>query len=388
MIDICPKEKCTACYACVNTCKHDAIKMVEDECGYLYPYIEAAKCVDCGACQKTCPAINETKLNYPNKCYAASIASDDVMNSSSGGAAYIISKYLIEQEGVVYGCSGADILNVKHVRVDTIDQLEQLRGSKYVQSQIGNSYEQCKTDLKAGRLTLFIGTPCQIAGLKSYLKVDYDNLYTCDLVCHGVPSQKMLNSEINYYIKGDQISSNSQLLFRQKIIGPKFNSFRIEYGLFLQNNPYSSFSIAYPKESYLFAFINCLIFRESCYQCKYATAARVADITLSDFWCLGADANLPEGRGVSCCLVNTSKGAKLFSEVKYDMRVVERKPIEAIRGNGQLQRPSVKSTNYYKFLKMFSETGDMKKSIDTCYKKEYINIVYVEKIKALLRKIL
>lgn len=200
MDNICPIEKCTGCQACYNTCKHGAIKMMPDGCGFIYPMIDNDECINCGLCKRSCPVNEKTLLLYPQSCYAATLKSDaDLYASASGGAATAFMRTVISDGGVVYGCTGEDVYNVHHVRIDSLSDIDRLRGSKYVQSQIGDAYIKVKKDLKEEKPVLFIGTPCQIAGLQAFLRKDYTNLITVDLVCHGVPSQKMLNENIHYY---------------------------------------------------------------------------------------------------------------------------------------------------------------------------------------------
>ena len=199
--NICPKEKCTGCYACVNICSKNAIKIDRDELGFSYPFIDPAFCVNCGLCVSVCPSHSALPFNLPLKAIIAH-ASDEAeqKTSTSGGLASVFSRYIISHHGVVYGCSGADGKNIRHIRVEQESGLFFLKGSKYVQSEIGEIYRLAKNDLRTKRLVLFIGTPCQVAGLKSFLGQEYENLYTIDFVCHGVPSQQLLTDYLSQYI--------------------------------------------------------------------------------------------------------------------------------------------------------------------------------------------
>lgn len=388
---ICEKDKCTGCSACYNICKHEAINMLPDELGFVHPVIDIDKCVDCGLCRKNCPVNHLQPLLYPQECYAASLMSDNELKQcASGGAATAFARCIIRKGGIVYGCSGEDVFNIQHIRIQSLTEIEKLMGSKYVQSKIGYIYQLVLDDLKKERLVLFIGTPCQIAGLKAFLHKDYECLLTVDLVCHGVPSQKMLNENIAYYIS-EKDGKNIKIAFRRKAFEQesltKFNSQRIEFGWFLRNQPYSCISKKFFKDSYMFGFLQCLTFRESCYTCRYATSARVSDITIADFWGLGDDAGFEKGKGVSVCLVNTERGKQFFSAVESSMKVVQREVVEAIMGNGQLQYPSKKHKNHIKFRKLYPQLG-LKKTIKQCLKREKFQYEVVMVVKQYIKRII
>ena len=352
MKTICSKEKCTGCTACMNSCSHGAISMRPDDCGFTYPVINQDACVDCGLCVKVCPANNPLELISPSDCYAVTVKEEkELLSCSSGGAATAISKYIIQQGGVVYGCSGTNPRFVHHVRVDNLSGLNDLKGSKYVQSHLGTVFQAIKKDLKDSRLVLFIGTPCQVAGLRNYLHQDYANLYTIDLVCHGVPSQKMLNDNLKRYCSNDE---NIYVSFRRKNLQSKPP--RIEFGWEIKskNGERSKFR-PYNKDYYMFGFLRCLTFRENCYSCPYAQKKRIGDMTLCDFWGLQQDAGFEMGKGVSAVLVNTAKGDDLLSQVKGYVRWKKRTVSEAIRWNNQLNYPCNKPQNYSLFIHLYGK---------------------------------
>lgn len=390
MKKICDKEKCTGCGACYNLCSHSAIEMKEDACGFFYPTINQDLCVDCGLCTQRCPANNHPNLHYPIKCYATVLPNDeDLKRSASGGASTAFMRYVIIGGGVAYGACGNNIFNVHHVRMDSIEDIERSRGSKYVQSCIGDTYKYVKQDLLNGKQVVFTGTPCQVAGLQSFLHKDYDNLVTVDLVCHGVPSQKMLNENISYYT-GEKEGEGIKVAFRRKRKPrrdfAKLNPARIEYGWFLQNQPYSIAKRWY-EDSYMFAFISCLSFRESCYSCRYATGCRISDITISDFWGIGSDTPFDKGKGVSACLINTEKGVSFFQEASCATNVMERTVVEAINGNGQLQHPSNRPSTQTMFRSLYPTIG-LKKAVNRCLRKEKIKVVIVKPLASAIKTII
>lgn len=389
MKEICPKEKCTGCSSCYNACKHKAIEMKADTYGFIYPVVKQNQCIDCGLCQKVCPVNYPQQLLYPNDCYATTLQEEnDLMKSASGGAATAFMRKFINQEGIVYGCTGEDIYHVHHIRIDSIIDIEKLRGSKYVQSDISDTYSQVLADIKLDKSVLYIGTPCQIAGLRAFLRKDYEKLFLVDLVCHGVPSQKMLTDNIHCYTR-ESNGKDLKVSFRRKLITKKsssiLNSARIEYGWFLQTPSKSIIEKTFFKDSYMLGFLSCLTFRESCYSCRYATSARISDITIADFWGLGRDAGFENGKGVSVCLINTTRGMKLFEQAKELLIVVRRDPVEAIMGNGQLQYPSKRHANHKLFKELYPQLG-LSKSICKCLKKEIREYNVIKPLKTFIKK--
>ena len=190
-MEICSVDKCTGCSACYNACSHQAIKMREDKLGHLFPIVDSDKCVRCMLCKSSCPVNNKPILVYPAKCYAVALLDkNDLRKSASGGAATAMMREVLRNEGVVYGCTGENIFNVHHIRIDNVADVEKLRGSKYVQSSVGYIYKMVKTDLQNHREVLFTGTPCQIDSFRRYIKKFYceDNFVLLDFFCHGVPS--------------------------------------------------------------------------------------------------------------------------------------------------------------------------------------------------------
>lgn len=191
-ISISDKANCCGCSACYSACPKQCISMVEDEEGFRYPIVDKSKCFDCGLCEKVCPVLNVSNPNKPAYIFAFSNKSEDIrLKSSSGGAFSLLAELVLSQDGVVFGAAYDNNWEVAHTYIERIEDLDMLRRSKYVQSRIGDTYKQAKTILKEGRKVLFTGTPCQISGLRHYLRKDYDNLITMDFVCHSAPSPKV-----------------------------------------------------------------------------------------------------------------------------------------------------------------------------------------------------
>lgn len=194
------KQDCTGCTACVNVCPRQCILMRVDEEGFYYPIIDKEMCIECGLCEKVCPVESSQSSNDSMpKVYAAYLRNTgERMKSTSGGIFYAIAKWVVEQHGIVYGAAFDENFKLKHIGVDRMEDLSQLRGSKYLQSYVGNVFSEIKQHLKAGRWVYFVGVGCQVAGLKAFLRKNYDTLITSDLVCHGVPSQLMFDWHLGY----------------------------------------------------------------------------------------------------------------------------------------------------------------------------------------------
>lgn len=347
--------------------------MQPDACGFVYPVIDPDKCIDCGLCAKVCPSNVPSQLLTPLDCFAAVHKNEkELLSCSSGGVATALADYFIKNGGVVYGCSAQDIENVRHIRISHKEEIELLKGSKYVQSYLGDTYQSILRDLNNGTPVFFVGTPCQVAGLRNFLRKDFANLLTADLVCHGVPSQQMLNSNLQYHPVG-----NNALLFRRK--NKKGKNYRIEFGWNIVDvNGETTKFYPYDRDYYMFGFLRCLTFRPSCYNCRYAQQKRVGDLTLCDFWGLGEDAGLVMDKGVSAVLVNTSKGQEVLSNLSSILHLIARPIEEATRWNDQLNAPCKKPSNYSKFCSLYGTTGSLKSSMRRSYWRDFLYDVYLK----------
>lgn len=334
MEKLCSRDSCTGCGLCVVLCPKSCIAMEEGYLGHLFPVIDSARCINCGICAKRCPSRVFVFHSSPIKVYAGWAKDEEEYKSStSGGAAAVLSKSVINGGGVVYGCSMLPNLDVKHIRVDKSEDLYQLKGSKYVQSSIVDIIPQLKHDILQGRSVLFIGTPCQVAAINGLYKEVPSNLYTCDIICHGVPSLKALKAHVNKVAPGKHYDS---VLFRENTYVFKV----ISEGKEIYNS--ELFSERF-KDLYINSFFDGFNFRDSCYSCSFARKERISDITIGDFWGLGNNKEIkeiPEHRhGCSAVIINTTHGQSLFNTVKSKFNHYERSFEECIRGNEQLQHP-------------------------------------------------
>lgn len=328
------KASCCGCNACAEICPKHCIRMVEDAQGFVYPQVDSSVCVECGMCEKVCPfEVANLSLRPPLKAYAAwNKNRQEHLESSSGGAAYVFSSYILDKGGVVYGCT-ADGIDVRHIRVENHSELPKLQGSKYVQSNVCGLFKEVKNDLKNGKPVLFIGTPCQVAGLKNYIKHIPEHLYLVDLICHGVPSQKMLHDHIKHVAKGQKI---------QRISFRKGNSFIISFKALNFSHNADVWEEPY-KDLYMKGFMDGMTYRSSCYQCPFACPSRVSDMTIGDFWGLKNAELLPKESkdGISLLLPMTDKGLNLIHAVENNLYICERRVDEAVNGNTQLRHPSL-----------------------------------------------
>lgn len=329
-------EKCTGCGACVQCCPKRCISWTQREFGFRYPQIDKDACVNCGLCEKVCPIDKALEVSDEQKAYAAVHKDDEVLaKSTSGGAFTAIADAIFAQGGIVYGAAMRDGMQVKHIRTSGKDDFEGLRSSKYLQSDTGTTYQMVEQDLKQGKTVLYSGTPCQIDGLKNFLRKDYENLYTADIVCHGVGSQAYFDKYMDY--ARERYGKIKALRFRSKeYAGWSCGGVVVvDSSDCLKKIPYRDFDNYY--YSY---FLSGDIYRKSCYSCKYANTNRVGDFTLGDYW--GVEAlNLPlqTENGCSLLLVNNQHAMQLLDEIESLDRV-ETTVEQAAHCNKQLNAPS------------------------------------------------
>lgn len=374
MIDkICDLEKCTGCSACMNACPSHSIQMAEGKIGHICPQI-LESCIECGKCIKLCPANNLVELRTPQKTFAA-WAKDkyEHVTSTSGGIAAVLTNSYLENGGVVYGCASLPEGKVMHIRIVDKNEAHKLKGSKYVHSHIGNALMQVKNDLKEDKKVLFIGLPCQVAGLRNFIGRNDENLCTVDLVCHGVPSQKVLFDYLEEL--GIHRESIDKLGFREMS----------EFCLSVESNGTIIYHKPHIKDLYYLAFLDNLCFRDSCFSCRYASDKRCGDLTIGDFWGLGKKKDFPyEPNGnVSLVLVNSSVGLKAISAVSDQIELVERELSEAVEGNHNLRKPST-CTNANMFRDYFDRNVPMRTAFKKCLRIRRVKALilqFIEKIK-------
>ena len=301
MIIIEDKHKCCGCGACAAVCPHGCISMREDGEGFLYPYVDEGLCVDCGLCEAVCPELTVVKPSMRRFCQTIVARNNDDeirMSSSSGGVFTLLAESVLNRGGVVFGAGYAGDLSVHHTYTECVEGLAAFRGSKYVQSVIGGTYAEAGHFLTAGREVLFSGTPCQIAGLRAYLRKEYDNLLCVEVVCHGVPSHKVLMQYLSENFSGVKLT---EVDFRNKRSGWRNYSVVVKgcadvAGEEVRVNE----KMPYRDNPFMRGFLKDIYLRPSCYECPFKDFASGADITLGDCW--GAEKLCPElddDRGLS-----------------------------------------------------------------------------------------
>ena len=334
------KQFCCGCEACVNICPKHCISFEEDEEGFRYPSVNAVDCIDCGLCEKVCPFKNPRESKLPLDVYAAKNNNEtELLSSSSGGLFICFAKEIIKEGGVVFGARFNENWEVIHSYTENLEGLSEFMGSKYVQSRIGNTYLEAKRFLQSGRKVLFTGTSCQIAGLHLYLQKEYDNLFTIDIICHGVPSPKVWRRYVTE-LKGKSLGGQiKKIYFRDKKQGWKDFSFKVSYGgsrfFGLGRNEMSHHFL---KDPYMLLFLGNHILRPSCFHCQAKNGKSGSDLTIADFW--GIEKCQPElydKRGVGLLLVNNEKGKKFLDGLELSMHKVTLE--EAIARNPFYTKP-------------------------------------------------
>lgn len=358
---ICKPEQCNACYACANVCAQGAIARTVNGMGEDIPFIDQKKCVSCGMCLSVCPVEQSLKNPRAENCYAAwSKYAEDLEKSSSGGIAAVLSRKTITDGGCVYGT----VSTRSHVffeRVNEESSLDLLRGSKYVKSDVGTCYRQVKADLVLGKQVLFFGTPCQVAGVRSFVGTNHPNLTTVDLICHGTPPFSYLSEYLGKVTR-------PKLSFRS---GPRWDSVSFRSGNSFLLKARLNGKTTYEKEAtndlYFSAFLGGMIFRENCYSCPYACPERVGDLTLGDFWGLDrAKAGIAYGGKVSVVLPNSEKGRKYLQLCDRDLELIPLPLENALNPQqGNLLHPSLPHEERNLFQKLYPKygfTGAMKRT--------------------------
>lgn len=411
MIKIIDKKDCCGCHACASVCAKRSITMQEDNEGFLYPVVNVSTCTDCGLCEKVCPVINQDEPRRPLKVFAAKNRDEEIRRqSSSGGIFTPLAEEIIRDGGVVFGAKFDEDWNVVHAWTDTIEGIADFRGSKYVQSTIGDTYREAREFLKQGRKVLFSGTPCQIAGLRKFLRKEYDNLLTVDVVCHGVPSplvwrkyleetRERLRAESD--AEKNTVSSSlmdlpviTGISFRDKTHGWKKFGFRLRYAA--PRNVQKTVSVSAIKEEketlqpfkeniFMQGFLANLYLRPSCYACAVRSGKSYSDILIADFW--GVQNYYPEfddDKGVGLILVYSEKGKNIYDRVK--VHNIEANYSQGVKGNMCLEQSVQKTHNREIFWNAFSR-GNLnitnklyKKITQPCIIKRFIN-----KIKRMLK---
>lgn len=351
MIQIYDKSDCCGCTACASICSHNAISMDVDSMGFKYPVVDDSKCVDCGLCEKVC-AFNEDydksfNLTEPFVYGVRHKDMNEVLTSRSGAAFIAISDWLLDNGGVVYGAGYTDHFRVVHKRATTKEMRNEFKGSKYVQSDLNNVFKLIKDDLKAGFKVLFSGTPCQVAGLVSFIgKKLRENLYLVDIVCHGVPAPNIWRDYLAYIEKK----------YNQTAIAVDFRD-KTELGWAAHKESFTFINGKVYKNTYTYLFYEHIMFRPSCKKCYYTNLQRPSDITIADFWGWEKTDDMIniDDKGLSLVFCNTNKGRKLYSRIADTINDIPVKIEDCLQPN--LQHPSIMHKNCEDFERRYIKQG-------------------------------
>ncbi len=355
-------KKCSGCSACYNICPQNAISMKENIEGFFEPFIDNKKCIECGICQTVCPIINRPYETENPDIYAF-LADDEIrLKSSSGGAFSVFASEFVNHGGYVVGAAFDSQFKVSHIIISDKKDMNKIRGSKYIQSYIGDIFKKVKVLLDDEHKVMFTGCPCQVAGLKNYLKHDYNNLLTVDLICHGVPSQKDFDSFISKYDK-NQIE---KIQFRDFTNWNSNGFFMIRYK---NGNVEKSKGI---ENKYIMSFSKNVFLRSSCHLCNFNKIPRVADISIGDFW--QVDKLLDDSKGTSAVLINSEKGKIFFEKIKSEKtKIVQSNFDELKKGNIAFTRPAIASKKRKEYFK-----NRLKMDFDKAYDSTFhYNVGYI-----------
>ena len=377
---LCDDTICTGCASCINSCRESALILVQNIEGFYRPHLNAAKCIGCGLCEKCCPILNPIKRQSEKmqNVYACWHKDTETRyNSSSGGAFSALAETILEDGGFVVGAAYDEELCVKHIIIESKSELDKLRLSKYVQSRIdADLFVSIKMKLSDGQKGLFVGTPCQCAGLRASLRKEYDNLVIVDIICHGVPSKLMLDKYKEWL--EPLIGKVTHINFRNKNRGWYFGqrTARIEGGKlkYLRGK----------KDAYFTCFNknNCL--QHSCYDCRFQNFPRYSDLTIADFWKIGMVE--PFGHkdeiknGISMIITSNKKAVDFVIEAKDKMEMFERTMKEAIRGNHAGVESSHKPTSRKSIYE------DITTLDYTCFINKYANLGFKKRLIQLFKQ--
>ena len=380
MIQIIEKKKCCGCTACYSVCPKNAISMEPDAEGFLYPNIDSSKCIECKLCEKVCPVVNNQFIEtYKKEAFAMrSTCKSNLSKSTSGGMFFPLLGYVTRNEGVMCVAGYNDNFSVAHQFIDTSvlvieddNMLDRFRGSKYVQSYLGNTFIRIKEYLDAQRLVCFIGTTCQVAGLKSFLRKDYGNLVLVDLVCHGTPSPKLWEEYLNYQEKKHKAKIR-KISFRSKVFGYHSGGM-----MHIQFDDKSEYIASARVDMMLKSFFKEIASRPSCYDCKFKGLERCSDITLYDCWSFSQITNnqIDDDHGFTNVIINSVKGKTLLANMQNSILSYPVNMEKAVKLDGVMinkcPKPHNNRNNFYDDLCQLGIKCAIQKNIPIT-RKDYI----------------
>lgn len=363
------KEHCCGCAGCSTICPFGAIKMKYDEEFFLYPVVDMNLCKNCGKCKKVCPIINKMKIDSHNIKVVQGFFKDDEKHkaSASGGAATAFAELVIQNGGCVFGSAyTSDYKDATYVKIDKIEDLYLIKSSKYIETRKGNIFHNVLEELKTGRQVLFTGLPCDVSGVKNYVGKYFENLYTCELICHGPTSKKVQEDyidDLSRKYKSKVVNFSS----RYKVEGIEVPYIRVDF----ENGDFFEKPLWDTEYGYAFATYN----RLSCYNCSFKGDDRVADISIGDSWCAGE--HFGNKMGVSIMYAHTSKGLELLQYVEnIDSFVIEELDYENVKKDNPAIRKSVeKKPERCKFSQELRRVGLKKAALRSKKLKDKVKFI-------------
>ena len=339
-------DYCTGCGACALSCPKKCIEMRNNKIGELAPYIDNDRCVNCNICRNVCPQNSKPLMRYPQECLASwSREKTDWIYSASGGIAAALYRWAINNKVMAYGCDYDENGDLSHFRLEGLNDISKAQSSKYSQSTAFRVFQEIKDALSTNKKVLFVGTPCQIAGLKNYLQVDHPGLITVDLICHGTPPNIYLKQHIK------------KLGFKEKIEKIRFRG-EYDQKLSIWIDSKIQYCKSNKEDVYFKAFYANMISRNSCYFCQYAQEERCSDITIGDFWGMGKLNTIERySERPSIILINTKRGREFFYQANKELFYEYRDIKEGIQGNGRLNRPPYLSFSAKVFQILYPRLG-------------------------------
>ena len=352
------RTQCVGCTACANICPHQCIQMKADEAGFMFPEIvDISKCVSCGVCERICPVLKENGSGGCVTVAYAAFTEDEYtrLHSSSGGIFSELADIVLKNGGLVYGACYDEDATVRHIQINGRAGLRKLQGAKYSQSILGNSFQTIKRALNVGKIVLFSGMPCQVAGLKSFLRMDYENLICIDFVCHGVPSPMVWDKYIHYRAQSDNQGIFPKTInLRNKESGWSHYSYSVEF-MYTGGNRYLCKN---DNDLFMRLFVGDYILRECCGDCHFKGYDRVSDITLADFWGIwDVDPEMDDDKGTSLILIHTQKGEKLLRTISKNIKCKQVTLEQASYRNQSILKSAVHKESRNAVLKAIAETN-------------------------------
>lgn len=350
MIDKLDYKRCTICQVCVNVCPKNCITLDSFKDGFNYPVIDKERCINCNICEKKCPVLNplQSKTSLKQAYAGMNINEEERIKSSSGGVFSTLAKNILNSDGVVCGATFDEHFQVSHIIIESENELPKLRGSKYVQSNTKDIFNQVKKQLDTGKKVLFTGCPCQVGGLKKYLGKEYENLYLMDFICHGIPSQNIFDNYIKLLEKKYK-SKVVEFFFRDKTRGWHTSIIKAK---FENGKEYTKFVT---EDMYMRGFYGNLYLKPACYNCEFRNFKSGSDITLGDFW--GSEVEekeIDDNKGLCAVIVNTSKGIKLkdsINDSNFFKSVDYNKILKYNKGLEKSFEPSPKRDEFLQLVK-------------------------------------